>query len=154
MHVRLPVLVNEQVVGYLIAIAEASLVSDYLAGLEGSLRYMEFVLPRGNAPILDASSSMPRRELLDAAASLVHGVPTPVSFEAERWWQALAGASAGIAIAWPVLDSAASLVTIVPRSSVHGTLASPLMLLVAAVSVPIVVLVAFAFARSQQQAAR
>jgi len=154
MNVRLPVFVNEQVVGYLIATAEASVVSDYLAGLEGSVRYMEFVLPRGIAPILDASSSMPRRELLDAAASLVLGVPTPISYEAERWWQAFAGSSAAIAIAWPVLESTASLVTIVPRSSVHGTLASPLMLLVAAVSVPIVVLVAFAFARSQQQAAR
>lgn len=60
MNVRLPVLVNEQVVGYLIATAEASLVLSYLAGLEGSIRYMEFVLPRGIARILDASSSMPR----------------------------------------------------------------------------------------------
>ena len=154
MNVRLPVVLNEQVVGYLIATAEASLVSGYLAGLEGSIRYMEFVLPRGIAPILDASSSMPRRDLLDAAAVLAPGVPAPIDFEPGQWWRRLTGVSEAIAISWPVMESAASLVTIVPRSSVHGTLASPLLLLVAALSVPGVVLAAFAFAKSQQRVAR
>ncbi|MFN7425420.1 MAG: ATP-binding protein [bacterium] len=154
MNVRLPVVVNEQVVGYLIATAEASLVSAYLAGLEGSIRYMEFVLPPGIAPILDASSSMPRPDVLEAAAVLSHGVPAPIDFEPGQWWRRLTGVSEAIAISWPVMESAASLVTIVPRSSVHGTLASPLLLLVAALSVPGVVLAAFAFAKSQQRAAR